>query len=285
MDSEPAIIETAPVTDLVLVVGPGTERIPVESAILKAASPVFASMFSPPWLESKSKEIPLPEDDSDAMRFITLTLSYHNEHELVTKPRTPQEILQIAIAADKYDLRTALKFVLDFLFREASKTCPVAKNEDGSQTAMAGEDIVYLCASAYALDRCDYFSRFALDMMCYHRLSFFELMNDELISSILPSKFFERFIITYNKPGNGSILHRGMKTLQELLAEDKSFIRGHCLERSRAHSNDMQTNLSLSTTVQTAYEEFDAILCVYKLKNKDGCDAKHARLTAAGPTN
>ncbi|KAK3503363.1 hypothetical protein B0T13DRAFT_508182 [Neurospora crassa] len=179
MDSEPATIETTPVTDLVRVVGPGKERIPVESAILKAASPVFASMFSPPWLESQN-----------AMRFITLTLSYHNEHGLVTKPRTPQEILQIAIAVDKYDLRTALKFVLEFLFGEASKTCPVAKNKDGSQTTMAGEDIVYLCAAAYVLNRCEDFSRFALNLMCYHRLSFFELMNDELISSILSAKFF-----------------------------------------------------------------------------------------------
>ncbi|EAA28996.2 hypothetical protein NCU05921 [Neurospora crassa OR74A] len=327
MDSEPAVIETAPVTDLVLVVGPSKERIPVELAILKAASPVFASMFSPPWLESKSKEIPLPEDDPDAMRFITLTLSYHNEHELVTRPQTPQEILQIAIAVDKYDLRTALKFVLEFLFREASKTCSVAKNEDGSQTAMAGKDIVYLCAAAYVLNRCDYFSNFGLHLMCQYASRISTLMDDELISSILPAKFFiilgealasiklglsravheclktnspyrrcqcasaksiiqrlEQFTVTYNKAKNGSVLLQEMKTMQKILDEDEPFLRGICHGCNRPHIYSFGAYDSLSPKVRTAYEELD-ILCVRELKNKDACDAEHARLTVAGPMN
>ncbi|KHE87559.1 hypothetical protein GE21DRAFT_1281678 [Neurospora crassa] len=328
MNSEPAVIETAPVTDLVLVIGPSKERIPVELAILKAASPVFASMFSPPWLESKSKEIPLPEDDPDAMRFITLTLSYHNEHELVTRPQTPQEILQIAIAVDKYDLRTALKFVLEILFREASKTCSVAKNEDGSQTAMAGKDIVYLCAAAYVLNRCDYFSNFGLHLMCQYAGPISTLMNDELISIILPAKFFvilgenlaliqlglfravqeclmkkspyrrcqcvmatsfilrlEQFTLSDNKPENGSVLLQRMKTMQELLDEDQPFMKGACLASSGPHRNNFGAYDSLSFKVQTAYEGRDIRLCVCELKNKDGCDAKHARLTVAGPMN
>ena len=189
MDGEPVIIEAVPVTDLVLVVGPDKERIPVESVILKAASPVFASMLSPPWLESQSKEIVLPEDDPDAMQFITSTIHFYNNHEAVTKARTPQEILQIAIAVDKYDLHTALKFVMDFLFREAGKACTVTKLE-ANQTYMASEDIVYLCAAAYLLNSCEWFSKFSLDLMSHHMGSFTTLMSDELISSILPARFF-----------------------------------------------------------------------------------------------
>ncbi|KAJ4356902.1 hypothetical protein N0V85_009535 [Neurospora sp. IMI 360204] len=104
MDGEPIIIKAVPVTDLILVVGPGKERIPVESAILKAASDVFNAMLSPPWLESQGREIALPDDDPDAMQFIMFTLHFHNNYEFVTRSRTPKDILQIAIAADKYNL-------------------------------------------------------------------------------------------------------------------------------------------------------------------------------------
>lgn len=192
MDSEPAIIETVPDPDLVLVVGPSKERIPVELAILKAASPVFASMLSPPWLEAQSEEISLPEDDPNAMRFIALTLSYYNEHELITKTQTPQEILQIAIAVDKYDLCTALKFALDLMLREASKEC-TAENNEFMKEDEPGELLVYLCAAAYVLNWCEWFSRFGLDPICCHRKSFLTLMDDVLISSIIPDKLFGEF--------------------------------------------------------------------------------------------
>ncbi|KAH7635286.1 hypothetical protein B0T09DRAFT_379103 [Sordaria sp. MPI-SDFR-AT-0083] len=155
VDGEPIITEPVTVTDMVLIVGPDKERIPVESSSLKAASRVFAAMLSPPWLEINCKEVPLPVHDADAMRFIILTLSYDNENEFVNRLRTPQEILQIAMTVDKYHLRTALKFVLDYLFRQA-----------GGDTfrpfvveVVDREDLIYLCAAAYLLDRCEHFSR------------------------------------------------------------------------------------------------------------------------------
>ncbi|CCC12536.1 unnamed protein product [Sordaria macrospora k-hell] len=188
VDGEPIITEPVTVTDMVLIVGPDKERIPVESSSLKAASRVFAAMLSPPWLEINCKEVPLPVHDADAMRFIILTLSYDNENEFVNRLRTPQEILQIAMTVDKYHLRTALKFVLDYLFRQA-----------GGDTfrpfvveVVDREDLIYLCAAAYLLDRCENFSRYALDLLCYQVRSFTALMNDELINSILPAKFFGR---------------------------------------------------------------------------------------------
>ncbi|KAK3492189.1 uncharacterized protein B0T23DRAFT_316414 [Neurospora hispaniola] len=280
MDSEPAIIETVPDPDLVLIVGPSKERIPVELAILKATSPVFASMLSPPWLEAQSKEISLPEDDPNAMRFITLTLSYYNEHELVTKTQTPQEILQIAIAVDKYDLCAALKFALDYLLRDASKRY-TAENDEFMEDDEPGELLVYLCAAAYVLGWCEWFSRFALDLICCHRMSFITLMDDVLISSIIPDMFFGEFLnsLTCHEDGICSALLSGIGDLRVLLHEDISWFKGDCPQDGKPHHTIIQENSTFSHMVQR--ESSHLYFCLRDLKIKENCYVEHARLTLA----
>lgn len=95
----------------------------------------------------------------------------------------------------------------------------------------------------------------------------------------------ERFTLTYSKPENGSILLGGMKTMQEIIDEDQSLFKDVCLASSRSHFAYISGCQSLTVKVRNAYQELDIMLCVRELKNKDGCDAKHARLTVAGPTN
>ncbi|KAK3950020.1 hypothetical protein QBC32DRAFT_218323 [Pseudoneurospora amorphoporcata] len=275
MDGEPIIIKAASGTDIVLIVGPGKEQIPAVSAILKAASPLFAAMLSPSWLESKSKEISLPDDDADAMRFITLTLSYQNENEIVTRPRVAMEILKIAMAVDKYDLCMALKFVLDYLLSQAIESYEPVVSEDA-------DDIVYLCAAAYVLDRCEHFSKGALDLMCYHMMSYTTFMDDDYLRTILPAQFFGKVFFTEDDDGFTlrcalcDVLH----TLQHLLKEDSSFINGECEEKKESG-----TVVSFRTSLRsnTRLERVDLIsfnFCIRALKTGRGvgCKAWHARL-------
>ncbi|KAK1774097.1 hypothetical protein QBC45DRAFT_338420 [Copromyces sp. CBS 386.78] len=239
MDGEPIIIDAVSGTDIVLIVGPGKEQIPAVSAILKAASPVFAAMLSPPWLESNSKEISLPDDDADAMRFITLALSYHNENEIVTRPRVPMEILNIAMAVEKYDLCMALKFVLDYLLRQAIESFEPVVSE-------GADDIVYLCAAAYVLDRCEYFSKGALDLMCSHVASFTTFMDDEYLRTILPAQFFVR--LAEKLP----IFQLGVFRAIQTCVKEGSFYRTAC-------------HCSRNRSLCKRYEEFALKLIALKL--------------------
>jgi hypothetical protein len=71
-------------------------------------------MFGPNWSEGQgfSKEsiweVPLVEDDVDALRTICCVIHHRNDD--VPQALTPKEVLQIAIEADKYDLSVALKY-------------------------------------------------------------------------------------------------------------------------------------------------------------------------------
>lgn len=146
---------------------------------------------------------------------------------------------------DKYDLKAALRFVLDWVFREAAEEIHVGKSssemgsstatsdqgedqngnegedqngngngnedgneddddtdedmmmerDDGSETAMGmkGEDIVYLCAAAYVLGLCEWFSRFSFELMRRYAGSFKKLLDDEVVNRILPAKLFGKF--------------------------------------------------------------------------------------------
>ncbi|KAK3401530.1 hypothetical protein B0T20DRAFT_116510 [Sordaria brevicollis] len=46
--------------------------------------------------------------------------------------------------------------------------CPIKRRWDGIKS----EDIVCLCAAAYLLGRCYWFSRFGLELMCRHDKTF-----------------------------------------------------------------------------------------------------------------
>lgn len=99
---------------LFLVVGPRNIRLKIQSQCLRCASKVFDAMFKIQWTESQglSKESPgkilLVEDNADALRILCFVIHHRNDD--VPQSLSPNEVLQIAIEADKYDLTAALKY-------------------------------------------------------------------------------------------------------------------------------------------------------------------------------
>ncbi|KAK3652961.1 hypothetical protein LTR56_004909 [Elasticomyces elasticus] len=104
--------------DVMLVCGAGSERekrLRVSSTVLSAGSPVFKAMFSPRFegqaLQTAEPylEVPLPEDDGEAMEIMCEVL--HHRNDRVPKSADGQEhlIANVAELCDKYDCLEALK--------------------------------------------------------------------------------------------------------------------------------------------------------------------------------
>lgn len=138
------VIDIADPGDLILKLGQGNDvvRIKVNSHILRAASRPFKVMLGPQFAEGKGlsfeepKEIPLTDDDPDAMQTICQIL--HLKNHAVTEHPTSHTILAIAQAVDKYLLHEALSFATaKWLVAENMKTV---------------EDLKRLLAAAILLD-------------------------------------------------------------------------------------------------------------------------------------
>ena len=127
--STPPQYNVDPAGDLILLVGQEENQIPirVSSKVLGLASPVFATMFGPRYLEgyvlsNQSKfSIPsfsLPDEDPEAMTWFCRALHLQvvgNETGLTLGLR-----LQIATLCDKYDASTALSGWSQFWLRDIS---------------------------------------------------------------------------------------------------------------------------------------------------------------------
>ena len=112
-DSSASIEEIATNSDIILVVGPEKRKLQVNSCVLKNASKVFNAMFGPHFREGQDlhgnypKEIPMLDDNADALTIICRIL--HLRNDSISDSLTPNEVLQIAIAADKFDCVMRLK--------------------------------------------------------------------------------------------------------------------------------------------------------------------------------
>ena len=116
-----------PAGDLILLVGEGENQVPirVSSKVLGPASPVFAAMFSPRYLEGhvlsnqaglSIPSFPLPDEDPEAMRWFCRALHLQvdgNETEIAVGLR-----LKIATLCDKYRASTALSGWSQFWLRD-----------------------------------------------------------------------------------------------------------------------------------------------------------------------
>jgi hypothetical protein len=99
--------------DVVLVVGPEQLKLRVHSLILKATSKPFAAMLGPNWTKGHDKpdrdmpmEVLLPEDNAISLKYICAIAHYQNQ--MIPDDLTAQDVLGIAIMADKYDIVDAL---------------------------------------------------------------------------------------------------------------------------------------------------------------------------------
>ncbi|KAK0732203.1 hypothetical protein B0H67DRAFT_640502 [Lasiosphaeris hirsuta] len=101
--AQPKVISIHPDGDVVLIVGN-----------------VFRAMLEPPWVESQNlsnkspKEIAIPEDDPNAMRALCCIVHFRNDlvPNIKAKDMEPPKILQLVVAADKYDMTSALEYFM-----------------------------------------------------------------------------------------------------------------------------------------------------------------------------
>lgn len=110
------VSEIAARGDAILVVGQGsiTQKMKVDTAFLKSASHVLRAMFDGRFSDGQGlsyenpKEICFPEDNPAVMKFVCQIL--HHKLPRSQGELTAEEILQVAIFADKYLMQNALSW-------------------------------------------------------------------------------------------------------------------------------------------------------------------------------
>jgi hypothetical protein len=118
--------DVAPAGDVRLLVGSEREPIYVHSLYLKNASSVFSVMLKPCFSEgntlqsgaSGTLDIPLPEDDPIAISIMSRII--HGRNQGLLTLLASATILNIAMAADKYDCAGALAFAMEHWFNPKS---------------------------------------------------------------------------------------------------------------------------------------------------------------------
>ncbi|KAK8059867.1 hypothetical protein PG996_009797 [Apiospora saccharicola] len=165
--------------DVIFVVGGQKKaRLKVNSQYLCCASTVFRAMFGPNWSEDQGlskespKDVPLAEDDPDALYAIMCVI--HHRNDLVPAEISPQELLQIAIAADKYDLSVALTFARAQWLQHQSKDIAVSKY------------MACLMAAAFLFDNQSNFIEYGQALMLRHAGSYMLRLNDKALRQALP---------------------------------------------------------------------------------------------------
>jgi len=173
-----SVVEIFPNGDVILVVGPQAIRLKVQSLFIRSASKVFSAMLGPDWSEGQglsrggSREIILVEDDAEALRIICCVIHHRNDD--VPQTLTPEQVLQIAIAADKYNLTVALRYAI----------AQWLKYSDIPKMA----DMGYLMVSALLFSDRDAFANNTLALVLYYTSPYLELFEDEKISQFIPYK-------------------------------------------------------------------------------------------------
>jgi hypothetical protein len=174
------VTDISPDGDVVLVIGVENLRLRVHSQCLRSASKPFSAMFSPYWSEGQrlSKDSPtevsLLADDPGAMW--TICCIIHHRNDLVPEHLAAEEILQIAIEVDKYDLKTALKYAsVEWL-----------KPRVNAERVEMG----HLLAAAFLFDNTDAFIAHTLVLMLHYNGSYLDFLDDEFTSQIIPSRTF-----------------------------------------------------------------------------------------------
>ncbi|KAF5876279.1 putative btb poz domain-containing protein [Botrytis fragariae] len=168
------IINFAPDGDIILIVGPEMKRFRVHSLFLKAASKPFVAMFKWERQEGQDllhqdgpKEIELPADNAAALETI-LAIIHHQNNEI---PRniTASQVLEIAIAADKYDFLDAMKL--------ASATFLRSDTTDAN-------DLIRLVTAAYLFRNARAFKENTKALVLNCHVPYLDLACDEVESAL-----------------------------------------------------------------------------------------------------
>ena len=136
--------------DANLLVGPNgcQVRIRVCKALLCFASKYFNALFSGNFSESvfegQGQDVPLEEDEPDAV--VNLCKILHMKYTWPAS-MTPKELLHLAIVADKYDCVKALQLSVQSLFPRSKLTCDAWGVRD-------------LIVASYLLDHPEWFQKY-----------------------------------------------------------------------------------------------------------------------------
>ena len=155
--------------DVTLLVGCGDShvRLRVSGALLSLVSKYFATLFSATFKEggdaASGVPIILAEDYSTAVTMLCKIL--HMQHELLFLPLLPKQLLDLAIAADKYDCVKPLALSPKSIFPEDG-----AGNGDFT-------DVVNLVCASYLLDQPQLFQHFTRSMVKDHTTPFDDLAS------------------------------------------------------------------------------------------------------------
>jgi hypothetical protein len=153
--------------DVYLLVGPDSKRLRVCSQILRNASTYFSNLFGPNFAEGQNlsssdpKEVPMPDDDARAVE--TICNIIHLRNDAVPLSLAPEEVLEIAVTADKLDCASAVKLA-SILWLQTS----------GTEVQVVSE-LAHLMGAAYILDNGDAFGKITLAMMMRHKESYLPL--------------------------------------------------------------------------------------------------------------
>ncbi|KXJ93447.1 hypothetical protein Micbo1qcDRAFT_203525 [Microdochium bolleyi] len=166
----------APDGDLVLVVGAGESkvRLRVYSQCLKAASKVFAAMFSPRWSEGQNlsaespPEIALPADDAQTMKIICSVLHYKIDRDVNEHPA--DVILNLAVHADKYDLM----HIMGPQIEPWLKDMPITTR-----------DRFYRWAMLMLTPNLEHTREFLFELVAKHAGSYAEFMQEDVLRTVL----------------------------------------------------------------------------------------------------
>ncbi|KAJ3530266.1 hypothetical protein NM208_g9403 [Fusarium decemcellulare] len=204
----------APEGDVVFVLT-GKTRVRVNSAIMRAVSPVFNLMLGPNFKEGHalaaatngtSVEIPLPDDDDEAFGWICRALHCQADTNLWL----PQlaKLVQVLELADKYAVIKAIELSVDFWIRKSIEMIEEA-----------------LCGPGNS----DMIHYWHLSLACYrvHASKSFELVTRELILNQDRPSFFELASTMESEPKTSQLASaRVIYRLAWMLEEKRaSFIR------------------------------------------------------------
>jgi hypothetical protein len=182
-ESSTAVTEIAANGDVILIVGPDKRRLQVDSICLKKASKYFRVMFGPHFSEGQDlggnspKEVLMLDDNANVLEIICNII--HLRNDAVPEILTPDEVFEIAIAADKFDCGIALKHA----------TALWLNPRDVKGIVELGR----LMAAAYMLDNARAFGEITLSMILRHKESYLLLLDETAgIIDFVPWKIFSK---------------------------------------------------------------------------------------------
>lgn len=168
--ADPTIIEVVPNADVTFLVGPqGTiqHRIKACSALLVIASKYFSTLLGPRFREGQAaangEDIELNDDDPEA--FTTLCNILHLQHDALVYPMSSEDLLALAIVADKYGCTKSLSLTLNTIF---------PMKVDSSRTV---HEVGRFVAASYLLDHPQLFRNFTRSLVIDFTPPFLDLMT------------------------------------------------------------------------------------------------------------